>query len=147
MLIYICDWFHLTQKACKVHDLNLTDHSGTALSLTDPNGFHGVGQPMMPMQPGLHPGQQGARSPGAADPGFPRMMAPGNAGSPRGIYPMGQYPQLQQMPGQFMKLNQQVSLHCLCYSFSSWLKQRQLLGDGDCMLLNLKYLTVRSFNS
>ena len=74
---------------------------------------------MMGMQPGLHPGQPGARSPGAADPGFPRMMGPGNAGNPRGVYPPGQYPQMQQMPGQFMKMNPQVSLsYLLSFNFS-----------------------------
>ena len=62
-----------------------------------------AGQPMIPMLPVMIPGQPGLQSPGAADPGFPRMMGPGNV-----VYPKGPYPQLQQMPAQFMKMNQQV---------------------------------------
>ena len=73
--------------------------------LSDPSGFRMAGQPMIPMLPVMIPGQPGLQSPGAADPGFPRMMGPGNV-----VYPKGPYPQLQQMPAQFMKMNQQVRL-------------------------------------
>ena len=82
----------------------LTDDS----SLSDPNGFRMAGQPMIPMLPVMMPGQPGLQSPGAADPGFPRMMGPGNV-----VYPKGPYPQLQQMPAQFVKMNQQVGLLAL----------------------------------